>query len=139
MVAYTKYLLPLLIAVPGVLAAQSPDVSGTWQADSDASLKWTFDQKSGTIHVQERMGEKVEADFTCPLSGQECEVKEGGRSAKIMMYFNGDKLVKITEHGNTSEKQRFAVSPDGKTLSLETIPLSSEQKAEKLSFHRQSS
>jgi hypothetical protein len=132
------YLLLLFVAMSGTLAAQTPDVSGTWLSNSDASLKWILDQKSGTIHVQELVGDKVEADFTCPLTGQECAAKESGRAEKVMMYFNGNKLVQICEHGNSSVKKRLVISPDGKTLTVNTVPLSSDQKAETISFRRQS-
>jgi len=133
-----SYLFLLLVTMSGTLAAQTPDVSGTWQSNSDVSLKWILDQKSGTIHVQELVGDKVEADFTCPLTGQECDAKEGGHSEKVMMYFNGDKLVEICERGNSSVKKRLILSADGKTLTVNTVPLSSDQKAETISFRRQS-
>jgi hypothetical protein len=128
----------LAFALPLVLTAQTKDFSGTWQSDSNASQKWVLDQKDGRIHVQEMNGGRVEADFTCSLNGQECNAKENGRSEKIMMYFNGDKLVEIRERNAVSSKQRLTVSDDGKTLTVETVPLSSDQKAETLSFRRQS-
>jgi predicted ATP-binding protein involved in virulence len=132
------YLTLLSIALPVALAAQTPDFSGTWQSDSNAAQKWVLDQKDGHIHVQEMNGDRVEADFTCALNGQECAAKENGRSEKIMMYFNGDKLVEIRERNAVSSKQRLTVSGDGKTLTVETVPLSSDQKAETTSFRRQS-
>jgi hypothetical protein len=128
----------LAIALPLIATAQTKDFSGTWQSDSNASQKWVLDQKDGRIHVQEMNGGRVEADFTCALNGQECAAKENGRSEKIMMYFNGDKLVEIRERNAVSSKQRLTVSDDGKTLTVETVPLSSDQKAETLSFRRQS-
>lgn len=119
------------------LAAQTPDLSGTWVANSHASQKWILEQKDGKIHIQELDNDRVEANFTCSLDGQECAAKEEGRSEKIMMYFNGTKLVKICERGNDTVKQRLEVSTDGKTLNVETVPLSSAQKAETISFRRQ--
>ncbi len=118
------------------LAAQTPDLSGTWVADSNGSEKWVLDQKPDKMHIQEMSGGKVETEFTCPLDGQECSSKS--HHEKIMIYFNGSKLVEIREHGNASTKQRLAVSPDGKTLTVETVPLSSDQKAETVEFHRES-
>ena len=82
-------------------------------------------------------GDRVEVEFTCALNGQECPAKEEGHSEKIMMYFNGDKLVEIRERANGTVKQRLTVSADGKTLSVETIPLSSDEKAETQAFRRQ--
>jgi hypothetical protein len=129
--------LLLALALPFMLAAQTQDVSGSWVSDSDASVKWILDQKANEIHVREVAGDKVQADFTCPLSGKECVVKEDGHSEKIMMYFNGDKLVEIREHGSETIKQRLAVSSDGKMLTVETVPLASDQKAGQRSFRRQ--
>lgn len=123
-----------LTAVP--LLAQTPDLSGTWQ---DGAQKWVISQENGKIHIQEVHGDKTEADYTCSLNGQECNVKEDGRSEKIMMYFNGDKLVKIAERGTSTLKQRLEVSSDGKTLNVETVPLDSSQRSETVAFHKQSS
>jgi hypothetical protein len=119
------------------LAAQTPDLSGTWLSDANPSLQWVLQQKDGKLHVKESSGGKVEADFTCSLDGQECAAKEEGRALKVMMYFNGDKLVQIRERGSETSKQRLEVSADGKTLTVETVPLSSSQKGEKVSFRRQ--
>jgi hypothetical protein len=129
--------LPLAVAASILLAGQTPDVSGTWLADSNASLKLIFEQKDGKIHFQELDGDKVKTDFTCTVTGQECAVKEDGHPEKVMLYFNGAKLVEIRERGTGTVKERFTVSEDGKTLTEETVPMSSDQKAETLSFRRQ--
>jgi uncharacterized protein YycO len=129
----------LAVAVCMPLMAQTPDLSGTWQSQSNGAQKWVLDQKSDKIHIKEMEGDKVEADFTCSLYGQECPVKLDGRSEKITMYFNGDKLVELHDRGSETIKQRLAVSADGKTLTVETVPLSSDQKVETESFSRQSS
>jgi hypothetical protein len=130
--------LLLAVFLP-TLAAQTPDVSGTWRSDSNASLKWILNQEAGNIHVQELSGNKVEADFTCSLNGTECKVKEKGHSEKVIMYFNGAKLVEIRERGSNTIEQRLTVSADGKTLTVETVPLAPYQKAETLLFRRQAS
>jgi hypothetical protein len=124
-----------IAAVP--LAAQAPDLSGTWHSDSNASLKWILSQKGDQLHVQEFTGNRVETDFTCSLLGTECVAKKGGRSEKISMYFNGAKLVEIRERGESAIKQWLTVSADGKTLTVETVPLVSGEKPETVSFHRQ--
>jgi len=101
------------------------------------TTKWILAQKDGKMHVQEMNDGRVVGDFTCALSGQECEVKEDGRSKKVMLYYNGPKLVAIRVHGDDATKQRLSVSSDGKTLQVETVPLSASQKAETLTFQRQ--
>jgi hypothetical protein len=97
--------------------AQSPDLSGTWQSQTNGAQKWVLDQKSDKIHIKEMDGDKVEADFTCSLYGQECPAKLDGRSETI--------------------KQRLELSADGKTLTVETVPLDSNQKTETETFRRQ--
>ena len=119
------------------LSAETPDLSGTWRSDSDASVKWILDQKGDQLHVRELAGDKVEADFACSLTGTECAVKEGGHSEKISMYFNGAKLVEIRERGKNAIKQWLTVSADRKTLTVETVPLVSGEKPETVTFHRQ--
>ncbi len=125
------------LALPCMLVAQTLDVSGRWVSDADHSLKLLLDQKTNEIHVQEVAGDKIQADFTCPLNGKECRVKESGHSETIMMYFNGDKLVQIREHGGDTIKQRMAVSTGGKILTVETVPLASNQKASQSYFRRE--
>jgi hypothetical protein len=122
----------------GILAQTptEPDVSGTWVQNSNAAIQWVFDQKDGKMHVHEMNGDKVVGDFTCALSGQECPVKEDGQSVKVMLYYNGPKLIAIRVHGDDALKQRLSVSADGKTLQVETVPLSASQKAETLTFQR---
>ncbi len=132
--------LTLAGAFSAVVMAQTstePDVSGTWVQSSNGAIKWILTQKDGKMHVQEMNGDRVVGDFTCALSGQECEVKEDGRSEKVMLYYNGPKLVAIRVRGDDALKQRLSVSPDGKTLQVETVPLSASQKAETLTFQRQ--
>ncbi len=114
-----------------------PDVSGTWVQNSNGAIKWIFAQKDGSMHVREMDGDRVVGDFTCALSGAECVVKEDGHSEKVMFYYNGPKLVAIRVRGDDALKQRLSVSADGKTLQVETVPLSTSQKAETLTFQRQ--
>lgn len=126
-------------AIPAALSAQTPDLTGTWLSESNASQKLVLNQKDGKIHFQEMSGEKVDIDFTCSTSGQECEAKENGHSEKITMYFNGAKLVELRERGNDTIKQRLALSNDGKVLTVETVPLSSQEQIRIESFRRQPS
>jgi hypothetical protein len=130
----------LLLATAMTLVAQAPtrpDVSGTWVDQSTGSIKWVLTEKDGQMHVVETNGDKVETDFTCPLNGKECAVKQDGRSEKMMIYYNGDKLVEISEGHEGVSKKRLSMSADGKTLSVEIIPLASTDKTETMSFRRQ--
>lgn len=133
------YSILAAIAIPVTILAQAPDLTGTWIAESNASQNLILEQKDGKIHVQEMNGGKVDLDFTCSTSGQECEAKENGHSEKITMYFNGAKLVELRERGNDTIKQRLALSNYGKVLTVETVPLSSQEQIRIESFRRQPS
>lgn len=124
---------------PGMLAQTStkPDISGTWVESTNEAIKWVFTSKDDSMHVREMDGDRLVADFTCVVDGQECAVKEDGRPLKVMLYYNGPVFVAIRERGNDVTKERITVSPDGKTLEVETVPLSETQKSEKLTFERQ--
>jgi hypothetical protein len=112
-----------------------PDISGSWVNTANGANKMVLTEKDGKLRVQEfNGGDKPAADYLCALDGRECAVKEDGRSEKVMVYFNGPKLVEIKERGNDTVKRRFTLSADGKTLEVEMVPLSGEQKPEKLTF-----
>jgi hypothetical protein len=115
-----------------------PDISGSWVNAANGANKIVLTEKDGKLRVQEfNSGDKPVTDYLCALDGRECAVKEDGRSEKVMLYFNGPKLVEIKERGNDTVKRRFTLSADGKTLDVEMVPLSGEQKPEKLTFQLQ--
>jgi hypothetical protein len=132
-----------IVALSGTFAAaafaqasnEPPDISGSWVNAANGANKMVLTEKDGKLHVQEfSNGDKPVTDYLCALDGRECAVKEEGRSEKVMLYFNGSKLVEIKERGNDTVKRRFTLSADGKTLDVEMVPLSGEQKPEKLTF-----
>lgn len=105
-----------------------PDLSGTWVDSSNGSNKLILQEKGDKIQVRETEGDKVITDYTCNLTGQQCEIKEDGHPVKVMIYYNGAKLIEITERGSEVSKRRFSLSKDGTSLTMEVIPLSSEGK-----------
>jgi hypothetical protein len=115
----------------------TPDVSGTWLNNADAASKLVLTEKDGKLRIQELSSDKPVADYTCAMDGKECTVKESGHSEKVMIYYNGPKVVEIKERGEETVKRRFAVGSDGKTLEVEIIPLSGPQKPEKQTFQRE--
>ena len=132
-------ILAIFLGAAFSLSAQTytqPDVSGTWVSERNDNVTWVLTQKDDALHVIERNGDKPSAEFTCPLSGQSCDVKIAGHSEKIMVYFNGDRLVEILEGHEGVTKRRLTVSPDGKVLTVEWVPLNSQDKGEKMLFRR---
>ena len=129
----------VLVPVSLGQSASDPDLSGTWIDNSNANTRITFQEKGDKIQVHETDGDKVIADYTCNLSGQQCEIKEDGHSAKVMIYYNGSKLVEITERGSDVSKRRFSLSKDGNSMTMELIPLSSEGKTITRTYQKQDS
>ena len=117
-------------------APASPDFSGTWQSESDGAVKWVLKQDDGKIHIQELRGSGVEADYSCPLGGTECNIEDSGHSEKTCLYFNGPKLVELRTRGEDVVKRRFTLSDGGKTMELELLPISPPGKTEKLAFQK---
>ncbi len=120
-------------------AGSAPDLSGTWQDSSNAAQKITLHEKGDTIQVHETDGDRVVADYTCNLSGQQCQIKEDGRPVKVMIYYNGSKLVEIKERGSDVEKRLFTLGQDGKTMQVEIVPLSSGGKSTTHTYQKQDS
>jgi len=116
--------------------SNEPDVSGTWVSENSDHVTWVLTQKDGTLHAVEMAGDKPSVDFTCPLNGQTCDVKIAGHTEKMMVYYNGDRLVEILEGHSGVTKRRLSVSADRKVLTVEFVPLSSQDKGEKMIFHR---
>lgn len=127
---------PLCFAQAG---SSDPDLSGTWLDSSNSAQRITFTEKGDSIQVRESDGTRVIADYRCNLTGTQCEVKEDGKPVKVMIYYNGSKLVEIKERGNDVEKRRFSLGKDGKTMQMEVIPLSSQGKTITRSYQKEDS
>jgi hypothetical protein len=123
----------------GLAQAQSlsaADLSGTWTDTSDGSVKWILNQDVSTIHIKEVRGTEVKADYSCQVDGPECKLRDSGREEMTSLYFNGPKLVELRTRGEDVVKRRFTASADGKTLTVEVIPIAPSGKTETLTFAR---
>jgi hypothetical protein len=103
-----------------------PDFSGTWQLDpakcelhnmkvSDAS--WSIQESADTIDLTEKEGGKA-IEVKCSTEGKECSVN--GEKAKASFWYNGTMLVEMETKGDHVTRYRLKLSPDGKTLRVET-------------------
>lgn len=110
------------------------DLSGTWTEASDGSVKWTLTENGNTIHIKQMKGTEVKADYNCQVDGPECKLKDSGREEMTSLYFNGPKLVELRTHGEDVVKRRFTASADGKTLTVELIPIAPTGNTETLTF-----
>lgn len=117
--------------------ASDPDLSGNWLDNANSAVRISLKEKDDKIQVHEQDGDRVIVDYTCNLNGQQCNFKEEGRKATVTLYYNGPKLVEITECGNQVEKRTFALAQDGKTLQVDTIPLSSQGKTSTRTYRKE--
>ncbi len=117
--------------------ASDPDMSGTWLDTGNSASRLVLNEKGDTIQFRQTDGDRVITDFNCSLSGTQCEIKEEGHPAKVMFYYNGNKLIEITERGSEVEKRRFTLGQDGKTMQMEIIPLSGNVKSSTRTFQKQ--
>ncbi len=128
-----RLLLCTLIFSVGALADDAADrqsLSGTWQ---ESSSTWVLQEKGDSIHVSWTENGQPQADFECRV-GQECEIKEAGRKAKVSMWFNGPKLVQMETRGNEVVKRRF--SANGDEMEMEVIPVTAEGKPQVIKLKR---
>jgi hypothetical protein len=114
---------------------QRAKLTGSWQEASDAKEAWVLQPLPDGMHITSSSGGKTVVEVECKMA-QECDIKDSGHHAKVMMYFNGPKLVTTETIGSRIVKRRFTVTGDGNTMELEVIPIEPEGKTETITFKR---
>ena len=103
------------------IAADRPELDGTWQLSSNRDAKLKFDtlniqQSEDGIKITESGGKEKPLDVACNVDAKQCKLKEGDFS----FWYNGPALVMMESHHNGDvTKTRLVPAADGKTLSLE--------------------
>lgn len=113
-------------------------LAGSWQLETSGAKEaasYTLQPISDGMHVSGSDGAKTIVEFDCKWA-QECQIKDSGHHAKVMMYFNGPKLVETETIGSRVIKKRYTVTGDGNTMELEIIPIEPEGKPETVVFKR---
>jgi hypothetical protein len=126
-----KYLcLSALLIMPAV-AADHPNLSGTWQLDAAHSQIHESKVKTETLEIQQKedavqiaddaniAGKDHKSEYQCLADGSMCKAKD----LSVMVYYNGPALV-VMEMRHNNEivvKKRIKASDDGKTLSMDVI------------------
>jgi hypothetical protein len=111
---------------------------GSWilaDGGKDAPV-WTFQEKGNTIHVTYSSGGRVVVEFDCDSFGHECTIRDGGRSAKVSLWYLGPKLVEMETRGSVVWRRTFGVTAEGDTMDLELAEVSPSPKAETQHFRR---
>ncbi|HTW63889.1 MAG TPA: hypothetical protein VME17_04695 [Bryobacteraceae bacterium] len=114
------------------LAAQDrPNLSGTWQFDSGqsqihsvtiAGATWVINEDDSSIEISEsETGDAKKVDLKCTTDGKEC--KMSGEKAKASFWYNGPMLVEMESKGDHVTRYRMKLSPDGKTLTVDTTSI----------------
>ena len=110
----------ILFCAATLLADESGDrakLIGSWEGDGSV---WTLQQNGDALHVTEARSDHTTLEIQCAI-GSECNVKDGGHSVKVTMYYNGPKLVEMETRGSEVFKRRFGVTGD--EMEIETIPI----------------
>ena len=109
---------------------------GSWQAqDAKDQETWSFEDVHGDMKIKRSMNGATVFEATCNTMGRECQAKDGGKTAKFSLWFNGGTLVLMETRGSDVWKRRFEATPDG-TLTLETIAINPPSKAESVHYRR---
>jgi hypothetical protein len=138
----TVGLLFLAVTAWGDDATQRDKLSGSWRVEnSNANANpnepstWVLQPSTEGVHMAASNGAKPLVAFDCKMA-QECEIKDAGHRAKVMIYFNGPKLIETETMGSHIVKRRFTVTGDGNTMELEVIPIEPQGKPETVVFKR---
>lgn len=134
-------LFPLLLTGSALAEdnAMRARLMGKWQqsdGNGAARATWTLKDMGDSIHVSNSSDTQTVEEFDCNTVGKECAIKHGGHSSKVSMWFNGAKLVELETTGSQVVKRLFAVTGDGDTMELETIPIAPSASSETTHFKR---
>jgi hypothetical protein len=118
--------------------ASRAKLMGSWQlADGNKdSPVWTIQEKGDTLHISNSAGGRVLAEFDCDSFGHECTIKDGGRTAKVALWYSGPKLVEMETKGDNVWRRNFGVTGEGDTLDVEVAQIAPVTKTEVQHFKR---
>jgi hypothetical protein len=117
-----------------------PDLNGSWRLETktDASAATSvIQQDADEIRIREpsSSGQAV-TDVKCGVKGKECAARVNGDDAHVTFWYNGQTLVQMTTQGKDVVKTRRTLSPDGRKMTVEIIPIAPSGKTETLTFVR---
>jgi hypothetical protein len=126
-----------------------PNYSGTWQLDpahsqvpSGESITYNIRDSSGKVDftrvIHERDGKELTSHFACQAGGGECNFDEGGRKARVSLWYDGPTLVILQTNTDDSSvtKWRLTLGPEGKTMNVSLQEMEPEYRTEKLVFDK---
>ncbi len=129
-----------------------PNYSGVWELDAARSqapagetITYNIQDSSGKVTftrvIHERDGKEITSHFSCATGGGQCEFDEGGRKAKVSLWYDGPSLVVLKTDGPREDavtQWKLTMGPQGKTLNVNLEHLEPVDKSEKLVFDKKS-
>ena len=107
-------------------------VAGKW-LDPDSKLNWMIEDKGDSVRIMQLMDNQQVSMIDCKL-GSECQIKDGGHSAKVTLYYNGPKLIELETRGSETIKRRFSATGDA--MEIEVIPIVPDGKTQLVKLKR---
>lgn len=131
------------VAVTGSLASAQDDaerakLNGAWQAQEGGATQavWTIQSTGNGMSVVSSQGDKKIVEFVCDLA-KNCDAKDAGKKVKVMLYFNGPKLVVMETKGDEIVKRRFGFGQTADVMELEIMPVNPAGPTQTVHFTRQ--
>lgn len=130
----------LLLGAAACAAVYADDLSdrskinGAWEVTGGEKEVWVMEQKGDSIKITQSHNDQPLSQLQCKIGGGECQGKDSGHSAKVMMWFNGPKLVEMETRGSEVVKRLF--SANGDDMEMQVIPIVPEGKPQVIKLKR---
>ena len=119
----------VLVLCVSALAADKPDFSGTWRADTAGSAGEPLIIEQNGDELTIRCGDSGPAgktDVACNTMGKECKGTLGGDSVSVSYWYNGPALIEMAIEGKNRDRvteTRRRLSEDGQKMLVEVITI----------------
>lgn len=128
-------MLLVLGALPLLLAADRPDLSGTWRLEGNEAETLVITQSQDEVSISNKAA--AGTVVKCGMSGKACDGTIDGEKVSVSYWFNGPTLVEMATGGKRKDrvvKTRRSLSSDGQKMEVEVIPIAPVGKSEKLTY-----
>ncbi|MBL8209848.1 MAG: hypothetical protein JNK87_04020 [Bryobacterales bacterium] len=128
-------MLLVLGVLPLLVAADRPDLSGTWRLEGNDAETLIIAQTDDQVAIASKSPAATEVK--CGVSGKACDGTIGGEKVSVSYWFNGPMLVEMATGGKRKDrvvKTRRSLSSDGQKMEVEVIPIAPVGKSEKLTY-----
>src|SRR5688572_3906997 len=123
--------IALLLSACSLLAADKPNLSGTWRLEGDSQLvegvlpAITIVHKESELHLSDASTKtNNNSVIDCNTVGKQCEATLDGQPVKASYWFNGPVLVEMLQFGKDNDrvvKTKRSLSDDGQKMTVDLI------------------